>query len=123
MQIRAENSIQYENNDIKEGSVFCANSIVTSNIKIGRFFQMNVNSYLAHDCVVGNFVTFAPHVCCCGYVVIEDFVHVGAGAVIKQGTKDRPIIIGEGATIGIGAIVTKSVEPYTTVVGNPARPI
>lgn len=43
-------------------------------------------------------------------------VHVGAGAVILP-----RLIIGEGAIIGAGAIVTKDVEPYTVVLGNPAK--
>ena len=43
---------------------------------------------------------------------------IGTGAVILPG-----VIIGEHATVGAGAVVTKDVEPYTTVVGNPARPI
>ena len=43
-------------------------------------------------------------------------VHVGAGAVILP-----RLIIVEGAIIGAGAIVTKDVESYTVVVGNPAK--
>ena len=45
----------------------------------------------------------------------------GTGAVIKQGTPDKPLVIGKGAVVGMGAVVTKSVPPGVTVVGNPAR--
>ncbi len=31
------------------------------------------------------------------------------------------VTIGEGALVAAGSIVTKSVEPYTVVGGNPAR--
>lgn len=41
---------------------------------------------------------------------------IGAGAVIVAGAN-----IGQGAIVGAGAVVTKDVEPFTTVVGNPAR--
>ncbi len=67
-----------------------------------------------------NFVTFAPSVHCNGKVVVEDHAYIGTGVVIKQGTDDRPIIIGEGSIVGMGAVVTKSVQPFTTVIGNPA---
>lgn len=33
----------------------------------------------------------------------------------------QPLVIGKGAVVGMGALVTKSVAPGTTVVGNPAR--
>ncbi len=54
---------------------------------------------------------------------VHDYVYVGTGAIIKNGTKDKPLVIGEGSIIGMGAVVIKDVEPYTTVVGNPARTI
>jgi len=35
----------------------------------------------------------------------------------------KGVTIGEGAIVGAGSVVTADVEPYTLVVGNPARPI
>lgn len=49
---------------------------------------------------------------------IEDDVLIGAGAKILG-----PITIGKGAKIGANAVVIKDVEPYTTVVGVPGKPI
>ena len=43
---------------------------------------------------------------------------IGAGAIILNG-----LTIGEGTVIGAGTVVTKDVEPYTIVVGNPAHKI
>ncbi len=51
-----------------------------------------------------------------GDVVIGNDVWVGMNAMILSG-----VTIGDGAVIGAGAIVTKDVEPYAIVAGNPAR--
>ncbi len=118
----APNAIIYDANEIGLGAILCANTMITSNAKIGDFFHANIYSYVAHDCVIGDYVTFAPGVRCNGRVHIHDHAYIGTGAVIKEGSAVRPLVIGEGAVIGMGAVVTKDVPPYTTVVGNPARP-
>src|SRR5690606_10466985 len=90
--------------EIGEGAVFCSNTMVTGSARIGKQFQCNIYSYVAHDCVIGDYVTFAPRVSCNGNVHIEDFAYIGTGAVIKQGTPDKPLRIGRGATVGMGAV-------------------
>ncbi len=67
-------------------------------------FHANLYSYVAHDWVIGDFVTFAPGVKCNGNIIIEDHAYIGTGAVV-----------------GMGAVVTKDVPAGATVVGNPAR--
>ena len=121
--ITAANSVLLASNQIGEGAILCPNTTVTSNVTIGRYFHLNPYSYVAHDCRIGDFVTFAPAAHCNGRVVIEDYAYIGSAAVIKQGTPDKPMVIGKGAVVGMGAVVTKSVAPYTTVVGNPAAPL
>lgn len=118
--VMALNSIQLQNVEIGEGSILCPFTTITSNVKIGICFHANIYSYVAHDCSIGDFVTFAPGVKCNGHVVIEDDVYVGTGAIIKQGKKNKPIVIGKGSKIEAGSYVTKSVKPNTTVFGNPA---
>lgn len=51
-------------------------------------------------------------------VVIEDDAWVGAKASILPG-----VTIGRGAIVGVSAVVSASVPPYTVVVGNPARAV
>lgn len=106
-----------------EGSIVCDYSLITANARIGAHFHLNIYSYVAHDCRVGDFVTFAPRVCCNGNVWVEDNVYVGTGAIIREGERGRPRHIGAGAVIGMGAVVTRDVAPGTTVVGVPARPV
>ena len=53
-----------------------------------------------------------------GNIEIGNDVWIGYKAVIMAGVK-----IGDGAIIGAYSVVTKNVEPYTIVGGNPAREI
>jgi virginiamycin A acetyltransferase len=58
------------------------------------------------------------HVVSKGDTVIGNDVWIGNSVTIMQGIK-----IGDGAIIGTNSLVTKDVEPYTIVGGNPARVI
>lgn len=51
-------------------------------------------------------------------IVIEDDVWIGANAVVTDG-----VTIGAHSIVGAGAVVTKDVEPYSIVGGNPAHVI
>jgi len=51
-----------------------------------------------------------------GDIVIGNDVYIGSGAWIMSG-----VTVGDGAAIGAMSVVTKDVEPYAIVVGNPAR--
>ena len=51
-----------------------------------------------------------------GKIIIEDDVWIGMNSLIMSGIK-----IGKGAIIAAGSVVTKSIEPYSIVGGNPAK--
>ena len=53
-----------------------------------------------------------------GNIIVNDDVWICEGAIICSG-----VTIGQGAVIAAGAVVTKDVEPYAIVGGNPARVI
>jgi hypothetical protein len=52
-------------------------------------------------------------------LVVEDDVWVGHNVMILPGCK----FIGRGAIVGAGAVVTRNVDRYAIVAGNPARKI
>ena len=122
-ELRAANVVQLDHVQLGEGAILSSFVHLTSNIHIGQHFHANIYSYVAHDCVIGDYVTFAPGVKCNGNVVVEDRAYIGTGAVIKQGQPGQPLVIGRGAVVGMGAVVTRSVPPGVTVVGNPAKPL
>lgn len=121
--VHAANVVVMDDCTIGEGAILCPFVTLTSNIRIGRHFHANLYSYVEHDCIIGDFVTFAPGVHCNGNVTIEDHAYIGAGAILRQGRPGQPLVIGRGAVVGMGAVVTRSVPPGVTVVGNPARPL
>ena len=51
-------------------------------------------------------------------IVLEDGCDLGVGAIVLPG-----VTVGAGAQVGAGAVVTKDVDPYAVVAGNPARVI
>lgn len=109
--------------EIAKGEVVCDFAVIEPFARIGCHFHANVGAFVAHECVIGDFVTLAPRAICNGNVHIGDGATIGAGAVIRQGTNARPLVIGAGATVGMGAVVTRDVAAGQTVAGNPARPL
>jgi sugar O-acyltransferase (sialic acid O-acetyltransferase NeuD family) len=120
--VLASNAVLMDAVEIGDGFIISPFVTITSNVKIGTGFHANIYSYVAHDCVIGNYVTLAPSVKCNGNVIIEDDAYIGTGAILKQGQPGKPLVIGKGAVVGMGAVVTKDVSPAATVVGNPAKP-
>lgn len=118
VEARSSSVVQMDDVVIKDGGCLSPFVTLTSNIRIGRCFHANLYSYVEHDCVIGDFVTFGPGAKVNGNVTIGNHAYIGSGAVIRQG-----INIGAYATVGMGAVVTRDVLDGKTVIGNPARPM
>ena len=118
-------AVVYPEVRVGNGSIIADFASVTADeaTHLGVHCLVNTHATIGHDCKVGDFVTIGPSASVNGNVVIEDDAFVGCGARIRNGSPDRPLTIGQGAVIGMGAIVVCDVPPGAVVVGNPARPI
>jgi UDP-N-acetylglucosamine acyltransferase len=74
--------------------------------------------HVAHDCLVGRSVTLSPFVVLGGHTS----VHWGATMGIHSATHQFSTV-GAFAMVGMGAMVTRDVPPFTKAVGVPARAI
>jgi sugar O-acyltransferase (sialic acid O-acetyltransferase NeuD family) len=104
--------------EIGEGSFIGANSILTTNIKIGKHAILNRANHIGHDCSIGDYFSAMPGSIVSGNVIIEDGVYLGTNASIKE-----KLSICSSTTIGLNAAVVKNIEEPGIYVGVPARKI
>lgn len=90
-----------------------------STIKIGDYAKLG-----SRTIVVTGTHRFSPDGKCIEKEGIYKNVTINDGAVVSTGSIVLPgITIGSMAHVAAGSVVTKDVEPYMRVAGNPARPI
>ncbi len=106
------------NVEIGEGSIICAGTILTTNIKIGKHTHLNLMSTIGHDTVIGSFVTTAPGVKISGNCNIGNRVYIGTNASVKE-----KIIICDDVIIGLNTGVVKNIDELGTYVGTPSKKI
>jgi sugar O-acyltransferase (sialic acid O-acetyltransferase NeuD family) len=107
-------------NELGDGTILCAGSIVTTNVSIGEQVHVNLDCTIGHDVRIGEYATLSPGVHVSGNVEIGRDVFIGTGANIINGQTGAPLIIGDGAVIAAGACVTRSVESGALMAGVPA---
>ena len=105
-----------ESVNIECGGIITSGCILTTNIKIGKHSQINLNTTIGHDCSIGNYFTTAPAVNISGECKIGNNVYIGTNASLKNG-----IEICDNVVIGMGAVVTKSIKEPGIYIGNPLK--
>lgn len=120
-----------ENAVVGERTVISKDVYIDTNVAIGKRckIQNGVSIYqgviVGDDVFIGPMVAFTndkvPRAFNQNWQVVQTNIHtgvsIGANATILCG-----ITIGEYAMVGAGSVVTKDVEPYTLVIGAPAKP-
>lgn len=109
--------------DARHGAIVYAGARLSNNVGLGNFVVINPNATIGHDTIVDDFVTICPGANVSGNVHIKTRAWIGAGAVIKQGSADRKLVIGADALIGLGSVVIEDCEAGGTYAGVPARKI
>jgi acetyltransferase EpsM len=99
------------------GTVVCAGAVVQPGAHIGSHVILNTRASVDHHCRVGDYSHIAvAHLA--GGASIGEGVFMALGSIVLPNVR-----VGDWATVGAGAVVTKDVAPRTTVVGIPARPL
>ena len=91
----------------------------------------NVDCYTVDEIIVGAQTTVSQgtKLCTAGHDITSRImeltyapIHIGANAWVAAWSTILPgVTIGEGAVVAASAVVTKDVEPWTVVGGNPAK--
>lgn len=123
-----------------KGGVFTTlihpSAIISKNSNLGTGCIVSRYVTISCDVKIGNFVTISTHAGIGHDSVVEDWCHIGSytnlsgGVILKELVTLHPqanIVphktIGEGAVVGTGSVVLRSVTKYTTVFGNPAHKV
>lgn len=109
----------HDNNiEIGEGSIICAGTIITTNIKIGKHAHLNLLTTIGHDTQIGNYFTTSPGAKISGNCIINDRVYLGTNTSIRQG-----ISICSNVILGLNAGVVKNITEPGVYGGTPAKKI
>ena len=102
--------------DVEIGSNTCIDRGALDDTVIGRGTKIDNLVHIAHNVRIGRNVFIIANSQIAGSVEIDDGAHVAPSATILNQLK-----VGAGATVGLGAVVTRDVPPGATVMSTPAR--
>ncbi|KWW42493.1 MAG: UDP-3-O-[3-hydroxymyristoyl] glucosamine N-acyltransferase [bacterium F083] len=101
---------------VEVGSNTCIDRGALADTVIGDYTKINNLCHIAHNNKIGRNVMITGCVNISGSNVIDDNVWIAPNASVRGW-----VHIGEGATVGMAAVVVKDIPAHETWVGNPAR--
>ena len=107
-----------DNVQVGEGSFIGANSILTTNIKLGKHAILNRGNQIGHDSEIGDYFSAMPGAIVSGNVTIGDCVYMGTNSSIKE-----KLSIHSLSTIGMNSCVVKHIKEPGVYVGVPTKKI
>lgn len=91
--------------NIGVGGMISPGCVVTTDIKIGDYVTLNLNTTVGHDTTIGDYCTTNPGVHLSGEIKIGESNEFGTGSILR----DR-ITIGSNKTFGAQTAVVKSID-------------
>ena len=101
---------------IGHGVLVYAHCTLSSNVVIEDHVVILPHVAVSHDAVVGEYAAVTSSVTVGSAAQIGRASYLGTACCMLPGVR-----IGEGSLVGTGSVVLRDVDPYTVVVGNPAR--
>jgi sugar O-acyltransferase (sialic acid O-acetyltransferase NeuD family) len=98
------------------GNYLQENVVLQAEVEIGNNSSIHIGTLVGHETKIGHSVFIAHGCSLSGSVTVGDGVFMGTHATVIPRLR-----IGRWATVGAGAVVTRDVPDYATVVGSPAR--
>ena len=92
-------------NQIGVGGLIAPGCILTTNIKLGDYVTLNLNTTVGHDTTISDFCTTNPGVHISGQIEIGKFNEFGTGCIVRDRLK-----IGSHKTFGAQSAVVKNIE-------------
>jgi sugar O-acyltransferase (sialic acid O-acetyltransferase NeuD family) len=112
----ANTAIVSDRNNIGEGSVICPNSIISTNVKLGKCVTINCGTQIGHDSFVGEFSSFMANVMIGGEAKIEERVYFGSQSALVPRKR-----ICKDVKVSAGSIVIGNIKKQGVYFGNPAK--
>lgn len=100
------------------GTYIAPGCVVCPCARLGRYVLLNMQSLVAHDCSVEDYVQVSPGVKINGECTIRKYASLGSNATIMPRTE-----VGPRAVVGPSSCVIQNVAPGDSVLGCPAKVI
>ena len=107
-----------DRNTIREFCTFNLGTVQDAGVtRIGDDNWIMAYVHIAHDCQVGNKVTFANNASLAGHVVVDDWAILGGFTGVHQFSR-----IGAHVMTAVSTVILQDVPPYLMAAGNTATP-
>ena len=100
---------------IGDNTCIC-NSLFEGQTYIGKGAKIDNLVHVAHNLYIGENAVITAHVILCGSSKVEASAWIGPNSSVLN-----RVVIGKGAKVGLGSVVTRDVEPDSLVYGCPAK--